>query len=420
MYRWPLLPALLALYGCAVPPVKAAAQPAIASLPAAAAAAAPVVAPANAPPLSASAPPPAVVPPAAEPSTTMDDDVDDGLDDAYADTEDPPPPGAAPKSPTLALSDAEIRDRLKKDPSSIGSISLGRASAGALVNGVQMPRGDHWDLISPSCAWGTKETVDSLAHVIDKVNEQFPGSQPVQIGHISARDGGHLSPHVSHQAGRDVDVGYYYRTLNPHGFANANDGNLDYPRTWALVRAALKDTDVEWIFIDTAIQRGLAQYAASIGEDAAWLDDIFQSRGKNGRSTIRHAKGHGTHLHIRFHNPVAEELGRRCAFLLPPRSPAAHQLASATAAASVTYAQHRARSGDTLVVLAKHYGTTIEEIQRANGLKSIALKQGVVYRIPQKLGTKTASRGVARATVPQRRSAAGAPGSSRGNAAQRR
>ena len=417
MSRWPLLPALLALYGCAVPPARAAAQPAIPP------AAAPIIVGQVGqvtPSLSASAPPPAVVAPPAEPSTTMDDDVDDGQDDAEAGVEESSPPGVPPKSPTLALSDAEIRERLKKDPSSIGSISLGRASAGALVNGVQMPRGDHWELISPSCAWGTKETVDSLSHVIDKVNEQFPGSQPVQIGHLSAKDGGHLSPHVSHQAGRDVDVGYYYRTMNPHGFANANDGNLDYPRTWALVRSALKDTDVEWIFIDTAIQRGLAQYAASIGEDAAWLDDIFQSRGKNGRSTIRHAKGHGTHLHIRFHNPVAEELGRRCAFLLPPRSPAAHQLASATAAANVTYAQHRARSGDTLVILAKHYGTTIEEIQRANGLKSIALKQGVVYRIPQKIGSKVASRGVARATVPQRRSAAGGPGSSRGAAAPRR
>jgi murein endopeptidase len=406
MYRWPLLPALLALYGCAVPPARAAAQPAPPP------AAAPLIAAA---PPSASAPPAAVAPPAAEPLGTMDDDVDDGLDD----TEDGPPSAPA-KSPALALSDAEIRERLKKDPSSIGSISLGRASGGALVNGVQMPRGDHWDLISPSCAWGTKETVESLSHVIDKVNEQFPGSQPVQIGHISAKDGGHLSPHVSHQAGRDVDVGYYYRTINPHGFANANDGNLDYPRTWALVRAALKDTDVEWIFMDTAIQRGLAQYAASAGEDPAWLDDIFQVRGKNGRSTIRHAKGHGTHLHIRFHNPVAEELGRRCAFLLPPRSPAAHALASANAAANVTYAQHRARSGDTLVVLAKHYGTTIEEIQRANGLKSIALKQGVVYRIPQKIGAKSASRGAARASAPQRRSAASGPGSSRGQASPHR
>lgn len=408
MYRWPLLPALLALYGCAVPPARAAA-------PAPRPVAAPAVVAQSAPPPTTSPAPSA--PPSGESLGTMDDSVDDDLDDGDAEDS---PLGTRPKSPTLALSDAEIRERLKKDPGSIGSISVGRASAGALVNGVQMPEGDHWDLTSPSCAWGTKETVDSLTHVIDKVNEQFPGSQPVQIGHLSAKDGGHLSPHVSHQAGRDVDVGYYYRTINPRGFANANDGNLDYPRTWALVRAALKDTDVEWIFIDTAIQRGLAQYAVSIGEDPAWLDDIFQVRGKNGRSIIRHAKGHGTHLHIRFHNPVAEELGRRCAFLLPPRSPAAHALASAKAAAGTTYAQHRARSGDTLVILAKHYGTTIEEIQRANGLKSIALRQGVVYRIPQKIAPKGSPRGPHRATAPQRRSSASGPGATRVQSPSRR
>src|SRR5512132_2605710 len=252
MYRWPLLPALLALYGCAVPPATAAVQPPR-----------PAVVAQSAPPPSTS-PAPTAAPPSSESLGTMDDDVDDGLDDA-----EDGPPGTRPKSPILALSDAEIRERLKKDPGSIGSISVGRASAGALVNGVQMPRGDHWDLTSPSCAWGTKETVDSLTHVIDKVNEQFPGSQPVQIGHLSAKDGGHLSPHVSHQAGRDVDVGYYYRTINPRGFTNANDGNLDYARTWALVSAALKDTDVEWIFIATAIQRGLAQCAVSFGEDPA-------------------------------------------------------------------------------------------------------------------------------------------------------
>lgn len=413
MSRWPLLPALLALYGCAVPPARAAAPPA--PPPAAPVA---VAAPSAAP--AASPPAPIAAPPAPEALGTMDDDVDDGLDESAVDDDFSGPPGTPSKSPTLALSDAEIRERLKKDLGSIGSISLGRASAGALVNGVQMPRGDHWDLTSPSCAWGTKETVDALVHVINKVNEQYPGSQSVQIGHISAKDGGHLSPHVSHQAGRDVDVGYYYRTITPRGFANANDGNLDYPRTWALVRAALKDTDVEWIFMDSAIQRGLAQYAVSQGEDSAWLDDIFQVRGKNGRSVIRHAKGHGTHLHIRFHNPAAEELGRRCAFLLPPRSPAAHALASASAAAGTTYAQHRARSGDTLVILAKHYGTTIEEIQRANGLKSIALRQGVVYRIPQKTPLKGGPRGPSRATSPQRRSAASGPGASRGQSSPRR
>ena len=69
MYRWPLLPALLALYGCAVPPARAAAPPAPR----------PVVAPAV---VAQSAPPPSTspAPPSGEALGTMDDDVDDELD----------------------------------------------------------------------------------------------------------------------------------------------------------------------------------------------------------------------------------------------------------------------------------------------------------------------------------------------------
>ena len=57
------------------------------------------------------------------------------------------------------------------------------------------------------------------------------------------------------------------------------------------------------------------------------------------------------------------------------------------------------------MILARHYGTTIEEIQRANGLKSIALRQGVVYRIPQKSAPKAGPRGPSRPAAPPRRSA---------------
>src|SRR5262249_5014637 len=142
--------------------------------------------------------------------------------------------------------------------------------------------------------------------------------------------------------------------------------------------------DVEMILMDRSIQRILADYAALNGEDPAFIDEAFQIRGKNARAPIRHVKGHGNHLHFRFHNPVAEELGRRLARVItipkaPPVTPQNH-----VEVAGVTFAQHRCRSGDTLVILAKRYGTTVEDIQRANGLKSIALKAGAVYRIPQK------------------------------------
>jgi len=90
---------------------------------------------------------------------------------------------------------------------------------------------------------------------------------------------------------------------------------------------------------------------------------------------VRHARGHGNHLHVRFVNPVAQTLGRRAEAFLKREKVAPPHIAESV----VT---HKARSGDTLVILAKRYGTTVEAIQSANGLKGIDIKMGRTYRIP--------------------------------------
>jgi murein endopeptidase len=311
---------------------------------------------------------------AGEPSGD-DGEIDDGFDGDDFDPEGPPD---APKTPAISLSDQEIAERLRRDPTSLGSMSVGKANAGALVNGVQMPKGERWTLIDAPNAWGTRETIDDLVRSINKVNEQFPGAPPLSIGHISGKHGGYLSPHKSHQSGRDVDIGYYYRTASPRWFTWARADNLDFEKTWAFLKATIAGGLVEMIFIDRSIQRLLSDYAAKHSEDEAWLDSIFQVRSKSQRPLIRHVRGHATHIHIRFFNPLAQELGRR-----------AHiHLAKVAPMPSLAVVPHKARSGDTLVILAKRYGTTVEAIQHANGLKSIALRAGVVYKIPQKAPVK--------------------------------
>ncbi len=277
-------------------------------------------------------------------------------------------------SPLLGLSGTELEARYRKDPGSVGPLSLGRPNAGALVNGVQMPKGEKWLLLDPACAWGTQETVDAIARSINKVAAEHPNTPPLPIGHISAKRGGRLSPHVSHQAGRDVDIGYYHNPPKT-GFVRATGENLDLDRTFALVKALVTETDLELLLIDTAVQRMLVKYGQQHGEDEAWLDQVFQVRGKHPRPVVRHARGHGNHLHARFYNPLAQELGRRAqSFLVREKVAPAH-----VSQPSVT---HRARSGDTLAILARRYGTTVEAIQAANGLKGIAIKMGRTYVIP--------------------------------------
>jgi len=283
--------------------------------------------------------------------------------------------------PWAQLSDAELERKLLDDPSSAGSMSVGRTNGGMLINGVRMPEGERWTLIDPAHAWGTQETIDALTTCIDAVHRQYPDSPKMEIGHISARGGGHLSPHRSHQAGRDVDVSYYY-TKSTRWFTRANAGNLDRARTWAFVRALIAETDVEMILIDSGLQRLLREYALEIGEDAAWVDDIFRGvRGKH-PAMIRHARGHATHIHVRFYSPIAQETARRAHALLVKHGKVKPPL---------TYVMHRARKGDTLGRLANKYGTTVEAIQRANGLRNTVIRAKRTYRIPQKGSVRPAS-----------------------------
>jgi penicillin-insensitive murein endopeptidase len=376
---------LLALPACAAaPPPVAPPPPPPAALPPPPAAPAPAPAPSAEP----TAPAPS---PTADADPSDDTDADDGDasddDDDSADTGAAPSttPTARPSNPLLALSDAEFQGRFKKDPASLGPMSVGRPNAGALVNGVNMPTSSKWTVLEPGLAWGTQETIDGLTKSIERVHTDFPGSAAIPIGHISSKHGGYLPVHKSHQAGRDVDVGYYFTTAQQY-FVTGTKNNLDLARNLAFIKALLAVSDIEMIFIDTSIQKLLCDYAVAHGEDTAWLDRTFQVRQKQGVfAPIRHVHGHKNHLHIRFASPVAVALGRRAAGMVaihaaPP--PGTKGAPSAAPPPNEKLVAHKARSGDTLVVLAKRYGTTMEAIVRANGIKGTALKIGHVYQIP--------------------------------------
>lgn len=311
------------------------------------------------------------------------EELDDDHDDEIADATPAPEPAdpvvkpvrpATPNSPLLALSAAELETRYKKDPISVGPLALGTPNAGALVNGVPMPKSEKWIVQDPSCAWGTQETVDNIARSIEKVFAEHPNTPALAIGHISAKRGGHLSPHKSHQSGRDVDLGYYHSPPKSV-FVKGTEQNLDLERTYALIKTIVTETETDLVLVDTSIQRMLAKYALAHGEDEAFVDHLFQVRDKHPRPLVRHARGHANHLHVRFSSPIAQTLGRRAeAFLKREKVAPPH--------VGQTYVMHKARNGDTLVMLAKHYATTVEAIQSANSLKTIDLKIGRTYKIP--------------------------------------
>lgn len=266
---------------------------------------------------------------------------------------------------TSDLSDAQLKEMWAKDPSSLGSISIGFTDAGRLVNGVQFPTtGGNWIVVDPNDTWGTKETVDFIAAAINEVDERFPNTPAIRVNDISRKEGGHLRPHRSHESGRDVDIGFYYPTVDPVR-VREREKHIDVARNWALVRALITNTDVQFILVDKRVQKVLRAHAESIGEDRDWLTSVFNGP----EPLIRHARHHRDHFHVRFFNARAQELGRRVQPLL-----------SLVPEQNLT--THRVRRGDTLGHIARRYGTTVAQLKKRNGLKSNNLRVGRTLTIP--------------------------------------
>lgn len=306
-----------------------------------------------------------------EPDESEGEPDDDFYDDHPEDDVESSIDGETRPHPLDGWSAERIEQALASDPAALGTISVGSPNAGMLLNGVQAADNELFKCVSPSAAWATSETLEYLTRAIRAVHDEFPGTPPLMLGDISAKNGGPLRPHVSHQSGRDVDISYYYKT-NAVWYARGTAKNLDLHRTWAFVRALIAKTDVDLILIDHSIQKLLREHALSIGEDPEWLESVF--RGRAGlRPIIRHAKGHATHIHVRFFNPIAQETARRAydalvrMKLVPPQRAFVH---------------HRVKSGETLGMLAKKYGTTVRAIQQANRLKNTRIRAKAVYAIP--------------------------------------
>jgi len=272
----------------------------------------------------------------------------------------------------LGLSDDDLEKQVAENPSGLGSLSLGEPNRGRLLGGVPLQSSRLLEVVAPDFAFGTHETVFYLERAVARVHELHPGTPPLHVGHISRKSGGHVSPHRSHQSGRDVDLGFYY-SKDGGWYRRGTADNLDLPRTWSLLRALITETDVEMVIVDASIQRLLRSYAERIGEDRAWLARVFNGDARRPK-IVRHLWGHTTHFHVRFYNPAAQTLAARAyphlvdAELVDPVQ-------------SVT--NYRAKKGDTLGRLATRFGTTVRAIQAANGMRGTTIQAKRVYRIPR-------------------------------------
>jgi murein endopeptidase len=228
-------------------------------------------------------------------------------------------PRCAPE-PLLSISsvdpppDADLARVAREDPGRLGSASIGSPTRGGLWGGVELTESDGITRAG-GYPWGTRMAIASIERAVREVRRCFPDTPKLFVGDISRKDGGWLRPHRSHQSGLDADLGYYYRT-EPSWFLAATKDNLDVPRTWALVRALYDAGNVDAIFMDRSIQDLLRAHAETHPEGRAPPPDFFQSAKKKD-AVVRHVHGHRTHLHVRFRDPVAVDLGSKLARVLP-------------------------------------------------------------------------------------------------------
>jgi murein endopeptidase len=266
---------------------------------------------------------------------------------------------------TADLSDEALAAQWKDAPESLGSISIGFAEEGRLINARRFPDGEGWVVVTPPMTWATQETIDYVVKAIAQVRAQYPDAPPLRVNQISGPEGGYLRPHHSHQSGRDVDLGFYYPTVDPVR-AREREKYIDVAKNWALLKALVTQTDVQLVLLDRRVQKVLYAHALEAGEDKAWLDSLFSS---GMRSLVQHARGHRDHFHVRFFNPRAQELGRRVAPLLAQRP-------------EQNLAMHRVKKGDTLGAIALRYGSTVALLRKANHMSGSFLSISRVLKVP--------------------------------------
>jgi len=208
-------------------------------------------------------------------------------------------------------SDYDLTPAPKKVKATKGQ-SIGKPWKGKLKNGTKLPKGKGYFIRRPERSYGTNYAVEHIQKAIKAVRKRFPRVHTLAIGDLSSKNGGDIGNHHSHESGRDVDIGLYFKKKPsgyPESFVAHDDAKLDLAATWALVYAFVRTADqpngVKVIFLDRAVQKRLYDWAKDHSVPEDYLDKVFQypaHRGEGG-GLVRHEPNHDDHIHVRFKCP---------------------------------------------------------------------------------------------------------------------
>lgn len=191
--------------------------------------------------------------------------------------------------------------------------SVGAPNRGKLQRGIPLPEGDAWRLRQRRArVYGNTVMVSSLLQAFEAYDAAYPDGPEIRLGDLSDRNGGRLSPHVSHRSGRDVDIGYIIHPdkRGERYWQNAKEDSFDVEKNWYLVKALIETGNVQQIFMSARLQAMLMPLAEKeLSEDQ--LARYFRKANPDpsSPSVIKHWRGHLDHMHVRF---TCEAENRRC------------------------------------------------------------------------------------------------------------
>ena len=234
----------------------------------------------------------------------------------------------------------------KKDDGK-GPASIGAPNKGRLVGAVKLHASRALKIKERAQAWALPELVKLLQRAAGKVAKKHPRSVML-VGDLSAKRGGAMTGHNSHQTGRDADVGFYIANSKGKPAAMkrfvAFDGagksaqvtwaQFDDARNWALVEALLtdKDSPARYIFVSVPLRTRLLAYAAkqNVSKD-------LRAKAATAMMSPRDADVHDDHFHVRIGCP--ESMKATCAeesLARPGTAPAPAVAAASGAPAAIS------------------------------------------------------------------------------------
>jgi murein endopeptidase len=234
-----------------------------------------------------------------------------------------PPPFVPPPEPAgefWAMPDVEQQQPafpFLPGESQEASRSVADVTHGWLINAKRIPQPHpHLQTLSVQYTRGLNYTSDQMLALLESagahVAKEFPGTV-LHLGNFSAQGGGDIPYSVSHNSGRDGDLGFFVvdeagdpvappdlLPLDENGRYEGEEGTFvfDAPRNWALVEGMIESdaAQLQYIFISEPLKRMLLDAAR---EQGASSDTIKKAK------VLLHQPGgalpHNDHFHIRIY-----------------------------------------------------------------------------------------------------------------------